>query len=189
MKRKLLITTGVVTGLCSLSCIACMVFGYLYGSTPEYKSTATAQAVARITEAAKPTSTPQSTITPKPTSTLEPTRTRIPPSSTPAPTPTYSSPFKVGERVKLTGGKDTDMGKLGVLGGITVWYMYEDACEIDVAFAFVKSGTEAFIASTKVCYAQDYDGTRYSHYYKVKIPTLDYSVKEGWVEAQYVTKP
>ena len=65
--------------------------------------------------------------------------------------------------------------------------MYEDRCEIDVAHSFVSSGTEAIIASPKVCYAEDLDSSHRSYYYKVKIPSLDYQVENNWVNAIYVT--
>lgn len=122
-----------------------------------------------------PTSAPTASSTPKPTDTLRPTDT---PGPTNTPRPTKALSLAVGTRVILA-GRDS----------IPVWYMYEDECVIDVAHDFVPSGTEAFIASTKICYTEDFDSLHKSYYYKVQIPSLDYPTENNWVNAEYVKVP
>lgn len=79
-----------------------------------------------------------------------------------------------------------DTSGAGSIPGIAVWYMYEDRCEIDVAHDFVPSGTRASIVGSYVCYAQDYDSSHRSYYYKVRIPDLDYQTTNNWVNARFV---
>lgn len=97
----------------------------------------------------------------------------FPPSHVPTRTPAPSLP--VGTEVELTGEY-----------GISVWYMYEDRCEIDVAHNYVSPGTRAIVASSKVCYADNPFEAGRSYYYKVKIPSLDYSVENCWVKAGHI---
>jgi hypothetical protein len=79
-----------------------------------------------------------------------------------------------------------DPSSAGIFSGIAVWYMYEDRCEIDVAHDFVPSGTRASVVGSYVCYAQDYDSSHRSYYYKVRIPDLDYQTTNNWVNARFV---
>lgn len=65
-----------------------------------------------------------------------------------------------------------------------MWYMYDDRCQIAVAHSFVPSGTEAIIASRKVCYNK----SKRAHFYKVEIPSLDYQVENNWVDAKCVVR-
>jgi hypothetical protein len=94
MRKRVLLIFGIVIVLCAGSCLACLVFGYFYSSTPEYKATATAKAIVRMTEASKPTVTttytPASHVPPlessTPTHELIPTYTIA--AATPLPTET-----------------------------------------------------------------------------------------------------
>ena len=99
--------------------------------------------------------------------------TRTPAPSLPTRTPAPSLP--AGTEVELTGEY-----------GISVWYMYEDRCKIDVAHHYVPPGTRAIVASSKVCYADNPFEAGRSYYYKVKIPSLDYSVENCWVKAEHI---
>jgi hypothetical protein len=90
IKKIILIILGVLIFLC----FACMIFGYVYGQTPEYKGTAT-QGAKLTAMAPTPTITNTPAPTQEPTSTNDPTSTEtqkladtLVPTETPQPTDT-----------------------------------------------------------------------------------------------------
>ena len=67
--------------------------------------------------------------------------------------------------------------------------MWENCEYLDVVHSYVPSETRAIITSWEVCYPESADNPNNArqYYYKVAIPSLDYSTDNNWVNAKYVT--